>query len=75
MNEEKLNKIFIKLLDIEAKIDRMLDDKSITELEHQKKEIEHRLEDVKYVKEKRNAIREDEMAIFRNINKGEMINE
>lgn len=67
--EEKLNMIYEKLLDLEIAFKDMQYEKERKEKEYEKKNIEYRIEDLKYIREKQLENKEEMMSIFRTIDK------
>lgn len=50
--EEKLNMIYAKLLDLEIAFKQVNFEKELKEKERERKEIDYRIEDLKYIREK-----------------------
>lgn len=69
--EEKLNKIYQKLLDIETRIKIIEYDRELKEAEAEEKNVKYKIEDIKngshYIREQA----EEEMAMFRRIKEEE----
>ena len=65
--EEKLNRIYEKLLDIEIMLKREKIDKTIKEFEAKEREDRGRLEELHYEMCKQNENWNEEMTIFRNL--------
>lgn len=73
--EEKLNMIFEKLLDIEIGMREKEYEKKKEELEHEKKGIECRIDDLKYIREREFERKTEEMCVFRNTGKQKQVEE
>lgn len=67
--EEKLNMIYEKLLDLEIGFKDIQYEKERKEKEYEKKNIEYRIEDLKYIREKQLENKAEMMSIFRTIDK------
>lgn len=67
MNEEKLNLIYEKLLDIEFQIKDIENEKKLKEFVSKKQDMQYRIDDINYIKEKDMESRAELMAIFRNV--------
>lgn len=70
--EEKLNMIYEKILDLEIAIKDIENQKRIKELVSEKKEIEYRIDDLKYIKEKEYEVKAELMSMFRNAKENEL---
>lgn len=66
---EKLNMIYEKLLDLEIAFKDIQYEKERKEKEYEKKNIEYRIEDLKYIREKQLENKAEMMSIFRTIDK------
>ena len=67
MNEEKLDKIYEKLLDLEIGIKDIQNEKRLKEFESEKRDIQYRIDDTKYMREKQMEYKEEMMTKFRNL--------
>lgn len=67
--EEKLNMIYEKLLDLEIAFKDIQYEKERKEKEYEKKNIEYRIEDLKYIRKKQLENKAEMMSIFRTIDK------
>ena len=65
----KLDLIYEKLLDLEIMFNNLELEKEKHEKESQKRDIEYRIEDIKYMREKQLENKAELMSIFRNIDK------
>jgi len=73
MNEEKLDKIYEKLLDLEFQISKIENEKKLKELEAEKQDIKFKIDDINYTNEKKDENRAELMHMFRNIGKIEKL--
>ena len=64
--EEKLNLIYEKLLDLEIAFKAEEYQKRLKELEAEKRDIQYRIDDLKYIKEKELEYKEEMLSIFKN---------
>lgn len=67
--DEKLNMIYEKLLDLEIAFKDIQYEKERKEKEYEKKNIEYRIEDLKYIREKQLENKAEMMSIFKTIDK------
>lgn len=67
--KEKLNMIYEKLLDLEIAFKDIQYEKERKEKEYEKKNIEYRIEDLKYIRKKQLENKAEMMSIFRTIDK------
>lgn len=67
MNEEKLNKIYEKLLDLEIEIKDIQNEKRLKEFEIEKRDVQYRIDDIKFMREKQMEYKEEMMSKFRNL--------
>lgn len=71
--EEKLNMIYEKLLDLEIAFKQVQFEKELKEKERERKEIDYRIEDLKYIREKELENKAEMLNTFRYI--GEQMKE
>lgn len=67
MNEEKLDKIYEKLLEFEIAFKDVEREKELKRLEQERKNMQYRIDDLKYIREKELENKEEMMAMFRNL--------
>lgn len=67
MNEEKLDKIYEKLLDLEIEIKDIQNEKRLKEFESEKRDAQYRIDDIKYMREKQMEYKGEMMSMFRNL--------
>lgn len=65
--EEKLNMIYAKLLDLEIAFKQVQFEKELKEKERERKEIDYRIEDLKYIREKELENKAEMLNTFRYI--------
>lgn len=65
--EEKLNMIYAKLLDLEIAFKQIQFEKELKEKERERKEIDYRIEDLKYIREKELENKAEMLNTFRYI--------
>lgn len=65
--EEKLNMIYAKLLDLEFAFKQVQFEKELKEKERERKEIDYRIEDLKYIREKELENKAEMLNTFRYI--------
>lgn len=64
--EEKLNMIYEKLLDLEITFKEVEHQKRLKELAAEKRDIQYRIDDLKYIKEKELERKAELMSFFKN---------
>lgn len=67
MDEEKLDKIYEKLLECEIAFKDIQNEKRIKELESEKRNIQYEIDDMKYMREKQLEYKEEMLSMFRNL--------
>lgn len=64
--EEQLNMIYKKLLDLEIAFKDIESQKRLKELEAEKRDIQYKIDDLKYIREKELERKEEDMSFFKN---------